>query len=152
MGNRSILYQTTDKTVNDWLNKRLKRTEFMPFAPVTLEEYAKKCYKNVKGAEYPARFMTLTFACTDYMKKVSPAVVHVDGTARPQIIRKEDNTNYYKIVEEYFKITKIPSLVNTSFNMHEEPIVCTPDDALRAFLSGELDYLAIGEYLVSRKP
>ncbi|OGH21753.1 MAG: hypothetical protein A3F31_04895 [Candidatus Levybacteria bacterium RIFCSPHIGHO2_12_FULL_38_12] len=152
LGNRSILYQTTDKTVNDWLNKRLKRTEFMPFAPVTLEEYAKKCYKNVKGAEYPARFMTLTFACTDYMKKVSPAVVHVDGTARPQIIRKEDNTNYYKIVEEYFKITKIPSLVNTSFNMHEEPIVCTPDDALRAFLSGELDYLAIGEYLVSRKP
>ena len=151
LGNRSILYQTTDKSVNDWLNKRLKRTEFMPFAPVTLEEYREKCYKNVKGAEYPARFMTITFECTDYMKKVSPAVVHVDNTARPQIIRKEDNPSYYRIVEEYFKITKIPSLVNTSFNMHEEPIVCTPEDAVRAFLSSELDYLAMGDYLIIKK-
>lgn len=149
LGNRSILYQTTDKTVNDWLNKRLKRTEFMPFAPVTLEKYAKNCYKNLKGAEFPARFMTITFQCSDSMKKTSPAVVHVDQTARPQIIRKEDNQSYYKIVEEYYKITGIPSLVNTSFNMHEEPIVCTPDDAVRSFLQGQIDYLAIGDFLVT---
>lgn len=148
LGNRSILYEAKDKSVNDWLNKRLKRTEFMPFAPVTLEKYANRCYKNLKGAEYPARFMAITFDCTEYMKKVSPACVHVDGTARPQILRHKDNPSYYKILEEYYKITGIPSLVNTSFNMHEEPIVCTPDDAIRAFLSSRIDYLAIGNYLV----
>lgn len=150
LGNRSILYQTTDKTVNDWLNKHLKRTEFMPFAPVTLEEYADKCYKNLDGARFAAKFMTVTFECTEYMKKVSPAVVHVDGTARPQIINKKDNLSYYKILEEYHKITGIPSLINTSFNMHEEPIVCTPGDALRSFLAGNLDYMAIGNFLISK--
>jgi len=151
LGNRSILYEAKDKSVNDWLNKRLKRTEFMPFAPVTLGEYANKCYENLKGAEYSSRFMTITFNCTDYMKKMSPACVHVDGTARPQILRKEDNPSYYKILKEYHRITGIPSLVNTSFNMHEEPIVCIPDDAIRAFLSSGIDYLAIGPFLVAIK-
>jgi len=151
LGNRSILYAATDPSVNDWLNKRLGRTEFMPFAPVTLEEFADKCYKNLKGAEYPAQFMTITFDCTDYMKKQSPATVHVDGTARPQLISEKINPSYYKIVNEYHKLTGIPSIVNTSFNMHEEPIVRTPEDAIRAFKLGHLDYLAIGHYLVDSK-
>jgi carbamoyltransferase len=142
------LYQTTDKTVNDWLNKRLKRTEFMPFAPVTLKEYAQQCYKNVSGAESPAHFMTVTFDCTDWMKERCPAVVHVDGTARPQIIDRESNPSYYRILDEYRKITGLPSIINTSFNMHEEPIVCSPCDAIRAFKESKLDYLALGNYLV----
>jgi carbamoyltransferase len=150
LGNRSILYQTTDPSVNKWLNEKLKRSEFMPFAPVTLEEFADKCYKNIKGAEYTAKFMTLTFDCTEYMKKTSPACVHIDGTARPQLISKKDNPSYYKILKEYYKQTGIPSLVNTSFNMHEEPIVCTPDDAIRAFQQGELDYLMLNNYLISK--
>ena len=149
LGNRSILYQTTDKTVNDWLNKRLKRTEFMPFAPVTLKEYAHQCYENIAGAESPARFMTITFDCTDWMKQRCPAVVHVDGTARPQIIEKAANPSYYKILDEYRKITGLPSIINTSFNMHEEPIVCSPRDAVRAFKESKLDYLAIGNFLVN---
>ncbi|MDO8621207.1 MAG: carbamoyltransferase C-terminal domain-containing protein [Candidatus Levybacteria bacterium] len=150
LGNRSILYKTTDRGVNNWLNKRLKkRSDFMPFAPVTLDSFADKCFKNLKGAEYAARFMTITFDVTSYMKKLSPAVVHVDGTARPQIIRSKDNPSYYKLLEEYYKLTGIPSLINTSFNMHEDPIVCSPDDAIESFLSGSLDYLAIGNYLVS---
>jgi carbamoyltransferase len=148
LGNRSILYQTTDRTVNDWLNKRLKRTEFMPFAPVTLKEYAGQCYKDTAGAEVPARFMTITFDCTDWMKEKCPAVVHIDGTARPQIIDRETNPSYYRIVDEYRKITGLPSIVNTSFNMHEEPIVCSPSDAVRAFRESKIDYLAIGNYLV----
>jgi carbamoyltransferase len=148
LGNRSILYQSTDPTVNDWLNKRLKRTEFMPFAPVTLEEFVDQCYENLDGARYPAKFMTITFNCTDWMKKHCPAVVHVDGTARPQIINKQTNPSYYTIVDEYRKITGLPSVINTSFNMHEEPIVCTPEDAIRAFKDGHLDYLAIGNYLL----
>ncbi len=151
LGNRTILYQTQDKSVNDWLNKRLNRTEFMPFAPVTLKEYTGKCYKDFKGGEYAAKFMTITFDCTDWMKGACPGVVHLDGTARPQLIEKEDNPSYYRIVDEYRKITGIPVLINTSFNMHEEPIVCTPNDAIRSFLDGHLDYLAIGNYLAKSK-
>ncbi len=151
LGNRSILYQTKDTTVNDWLNKRLKRTEFMPFAPVTVKEYAYQCYTNFEGAEMPAKFMTITADCTDMMAEHCPAVVHVDGTARPQLIEKEDNPSYYEIVDEYRKLTGIPCVINTSFNMHEEPIVCTPNDALRAFQDSSLDYLAIGHYLVKQQ-
>ena len=149
LGNRSILSQATDPTVNDWLNKRLKRTEFMPFAPVTLEEFADQCYGNLNGARYPAQFMTITVNCTNWMKEHCPAVVHVDGTARPQIIDERTNPSYYRIVEEYRKLTGLPTLINTSFNMHEEPIVCTPSDAVRAFVEGHLEYLAIGNYLLN---
>jgi len=151
LGNRSILYHASDKSVNQWLNTRLKRTEFMPFAPVTLDRFADKCYERIEGAEYPAKFMTITFQCTPYMKKTSPAVVHVDGTARPQIIRKTDNPSYYKILNEYHKLTGIPTLVNTSFNMHEEPIVCSPADAVRSFLHSGIDFLAIGPFILSYK-
>jgi len=148
LGNRSVLYQPTDPSVNDWLNKRLGRTEFMPFAPVTLAEYADKCYEGIDGARYPAEFMTVTFDCTQWMKDTCPAVVHIDGTARPQLIERNANPSYYKIVDEYRKITGLPSVVNTSFNMHEEPIVCSPSDAIRSFADGRLDYLAIGNYLL----
>ncbi len=148
LGNRSILYQPTDPTVNEWLNQRLNRTEFMPFAPVTLEEYADEGYQNLDGARYAAKFMTVAFDCTSWMKERCPAVVHVDGTARPQLIDRQSNPSYYKIVDEYRKITGLASVINTSFNMHEEPIVCSPTDAIRAFTEGRLDYLAIGSYLV----
>lgn len=148
LGNRSVLYQPTDPSVNKWLNEHLQRTEFMPFAPVTLAEYADQCYVNVDGARHPAEFMTVTFDCTQWMKDNCPAVVHIDGTARPQLIQQEANPSYYKIVDEYRKITGLPSIVNTSFNMHEEPIVCSPSDAIRAFSDGRLDYLAIGKYLL----
>lgn len=148
LGNRSILYHPCDPTVNDWLNKNLVRTEFMPFAPSTLAEYADQCFLNVNGAFETARFMTVTFDCTDWMKESCPGVVHIDGTARPQLVRESDNESYYKIIQEFYKLTGLPSVINTSFNMHEEPIVCSPNDALRAFDQGHLDYLAIGKYLV----
>jgi Predicted carbamoyl transferase, NodU family len=148
LGNRSILYHTGDPSVNDWLNRQLNRTEFMPFAPATLYEYRDKCYKNIKGAEYASFFMTVTFDCTDFMKKVSPAAIHIDDTARPQLVDEKSNPSFYNIIKEYYKLTGIPSIINTSFNMHEEPIVCTPNDALRAFRESRMDYLAIGKYIV----
>ncbi len=148
LGNRSIMYHAREPEVNQWLNKRMGRTEFMPFAPVTLYEARERCYHNIKGAEHAAEFMTVTFDCTDEMKEMCPAAVHVDGTARPQLVRREVNPGYYDILAEYEKLSGIPSLINTSFNMHEEPIVCTPEDAIRAFLQGNLDYLAIGSCLV----
>lgn len=150
LGNRSILYHTREPEVNQWLNQRLGRTEFMPFAPVTLWEARDLCYVGVAGAEHTAEFMTITFDCTDWMKRNCPAAVHIDGTARPQLIRREVNPGYYDIVKEYEKLSGLPCLINTSFNMHEEPIVCSPDDAVRAFLRGKLDGLAIGPYFVPR--
>ncbi|MBN2492218.1 MAG: carbamoyltransferase [Planctomycetes bacterium] len=149
LGNRSILYPATDPTVNDWLNHRLGRSEFMPFAPATLIEEAARCYVNHRGAEYTAEFMTITFDCTDYMKKTSPAAVHVDGTARPQLVHSERNPGFYRILAAYRARTGIPTLINTSFNMHEEPIVKTPHDALRAFRQGRLPYLVLDDFLVA---
>ena len=151
LGNRSILYSAADPNVNKWLNERLGRTEFMPFAPVTLFEHCNERYKNIQKSLASARFMTITCECTDLMKKESPAAVHIDGTARPQIIRRENNPGFYSILKEYFKLTGIPTLINTSFNMHEEPIVCTPEDAVRAFLRGNLDYLSMGPFIVNSK-
>jgi carbamoyltransferase len=149
LGNRSILYHAREPEVNQWLNQRLGRTEFMPFAPATLSEHRHTCYKNVDGAEHAAQFMTITFDCTEFMKRESPAAVHVDGTARPQLVTPTSNPSFYRILEEYYRLTGLPSVINTSFNMHEEPIVCSPDDAVRAFLQGNLDYLAIGNFLVA---
>lgn len=150
LGNRSILCRPDDPSVNDWLNRDLRRTEFMPFAPVTLAEAARDCYVIEKNAMDPARFMTITCDCTPKMRAASPGVVHVDGTARPQLIRRAQNPDYYRIVEQYRARTGNPSLINTSFNMHEEPIVCSPGDAVRAFTDATLPYLAIGSFLVRR--
>ena len=150
LGNRSILYHAREPEVNQWLNKRLGRTEFMPFAPVTLYEARERCYHGIKGAEHAAEFMTITFDCTDFMRETCPAAVHVDGTARPQLIRREVNPGYYDIIHEYEKLSGIPSLINTSFNMHEEPIVNSPEDAVRAFVQGALDYLVLGPFLVKQ--
>lgn len=148
LGNRSILYHAREPEVNQWLNKRLGRTEFMPFAPVTLWEERERCYLNLAGAEHTAEFMTVTFDCTPWMRQNCPAAVHVDGTARPQLVKRDVNPGYWDVLKAYEKISGIPCLINTSFNMHEEPIVCSPSDAVRAFLLGNIDALAIGPFLV----
>jgi carbamoyltransferase len=144
---RSILYQPTDPSVNTWLNEQLHRTEFMPFAPVTLEEDAPSLYKNFSGADHPANFMTVTFDCTDEMARTCPAVVHVDGTARPQTVRPDLDASTHRMLSIYRERTGLASIINTSFNMHEEPIVCSPEDAVRACRDARFRYLAIGPFL-----
>jgi carbamoyltransferase len=148
LGSRSILVHAGDPTINTWLNARLKRTEFMPFAPVTLEEEADDCYTGLDGARHSARFMTVTTDCTESFKAQCPATVHIDGTARPQLVERNDDTGYRAILEAYRARTGFSTIINTSYNMHEEPIVCTPADAIRAFKLGHLDVLAIGGFLV----
>ncbi|MFC1888532.1 carbamoyltransferase [Thermodesulfobacteriota bacterium] len=148
LGNRSILADPTDMSINDWLNKRLKRTEFMPFAPSVLERAAPEIFKNYESGAYTSSFMTITFDVFDEWIERAPAVVHVDGTARPQVVKREHNESYYRVLEEYEKLTGLPLFVNTSFNMHEEPILRTPDDALRSFEAGSVDVLAIGSFIV----
>ena len=151
LGNRSILANPKDSTINTWLNKRLHRTEFMPFAPVTPVEYAKKCFINWNKSHVASKFMTRTYRCTNNFIKKHPAVVHIDGTARPQVIFKNDNLNYYNIVKKYCELTGDMALVNTSFNAHEEPIVCKPKEALKTLQNKAIDILIMGNYLIELK-
>ena len=148
LGNRSVLFSAHDSQVNLWLNHQLGRTEFMPFAPAVLDSEKYKLFFNCEGSEKTSEFMTITFACTDLMADKCPAAVHVDKTARPQFVSERTNESFHKIISAYHRITGVPAVINTSFNMHEEPIVCSPKDAIRAFLLGNIDYLAIGGYLV----
>lgn len=147
-GNRTILATALDPGINKELNDRLKRTEFMPFAPIILEEFADQYLRGYRPEHLAGRFMTITYDVMDDKQAKIPAVVHVDGTARPQVVRHDECPSLYTVLREYYGRTEIPALINTSFNMHEEPIVCTPDDAVRAFLDGGLDVLAIENYFI----
>ena len=112
-----------------------------------LTEEADKCFENLSGAEDTARFMTITFDCKPKMVSECAGVTHIDDTARPQIVSRSDNASYYDIIRAYYEKTGLPCIVNTSYNMPEEPIVCTPQDAVRAFLQGNLDCLAMGSFV-----
>jgi len=105
------------------LNRRLSRTEFMPFAPVVTERDAAELFGVGAVNAYAARFMTITSDVRPHWRERIAAVVHIDGSARPQIIEREANPLYYDTLAEFSARTAIPALVNTSFNVHEEPIV-----------------------------
>ncbi len=149
LGNRSIIASPTDPSINEWLNKKLKRTEWMPFAPSMMREYAEEYFNDFAVGEYAAKFMTITFDCTKTCAKNAPAITHIDNTARPQTVTKEQNPSYYKILKIYKELTGLPIFVNTSFNEHEQPIVCSPKDAVDSFKQGNIDALAIGNYIVT---
>jgi carbamoyltransferase len=110
LGHRSILYHAKEPAVNQWLNQRLGRTEFMPFAPATLYEHRSSCYRNIDGADYAAQFMTITFDCTESMKRDCPAAVHVDGTARPQLVSETSSPGFHRILTDYYRLTGVPSV------------------------------------------
>ena len=152
LGSRTIMYHPGDPSVNEWLNKRLNRTEFMPFAPACMAGHEDKLFQWNEAGAKAARFMTITMDCSQWMKDNCAATVHIDGTARPQIVDKETKPSFYRVIECFNELTGIPVVVNTSFNMHEEPIVCTPYDAVRAYQDGRLDNLAIGSFLLGDPP
>ena len=95
--------------------------------------------------------MTITYEATDRCKSEAPAVVHVDGTTRPQVVDEMTNPGFRTLLTEYERLTGYPQVINTSFNMHEEPIVRTAEDAVRAFESSQLDVLALGDYILESK-
>ena len=130
-----------DRKINDWLNQRLERTEFMPFAPVVRKERCGDLFDLPQSLMYTAQFMNVTCNVKPEWKDKIPAVVHVDGTARPQVVARETNPLYYDIIEQYERMTGIPALINTSFNVHEEPIINRPHDALKALQMGRVDYV-----------
>ena len=151
LGNRSILAPATDPEINHTLNERLNRTEFMPFAPISRIEDAEQLYQNISRVQHAANFMTVTVDCTNKMKVTCPATIHIDGTARPQLISHKQNPLMHDILTQYHEICGIPALVNTSFNVRGEPIVNTPKDAFNCFMGTELDKLVIGNFFLDKK-
>ncbi len=150
LGNRSILVSPSDPTLMGSLNAKLQRNAFMPFAPAILESEYDSCFVGGGKGRHAAQFMTVSFDTTSRFRQLCPATVHVDGTARPQMVREGTNPGFARVLREYLRLTGLPALVNTSFNMHEQPIVNTPTDALRAFQSAGLDYLALDDFIVAR--
>ena len=148
LGNRSMVAAPTDKSINDWFNARLERSEFMPFAPSALAEYADEVFENVEPGRHAAEFMTITYDVKKEWQPKIPAVVHVDGTARPQLVRRDRNPRYWGLIERYRQLSGIPLVLNTSFNVHEEPIVCGPKEAVQAVVDQRVDHLAIGDFWV----
>jgi carbamoyltransferase len=142
LGARSILAAATDARLNDALNRRLQRSEFMPFAPVVAEGDTDAVFDLPAASKACARFMTVTCRVKPAWRARVPAAVHVDGTARPQVIARAPNPLYFDILAGYKKATGVPVLINTSFNVHEEPIVNAPEEALRALLDDRVDALA----------
>lgn len=147
LGARSILVRATDKEMHEKLNERLKRHEIMPFAPIILGDEIDNICLNTKS-KMTAEFMTLCYTLKEEWADKIPAVVHrVDNTLRPQLVYKERNKFFYDILNEYFKISKIPTLLNTSFNGHGEPIIFHLDQPLNHLRDGTVDYLVLGDNL-----
>ncbi len=149
LGNRSILASPVQREINESINHRLDRSEFMPFAPVVLEDHAAEVFDIHEGNADAARFMTITCAVRPQWRDRIAAVVHVDGSARPQIVRKSENPLYFRVLSGFHERTGLPVLVNTSFNVHEEPIIDTPDQALRALVDGRVDFILTEDGLYS---
>ena len=148
LGNRSILANPLNKNMKNILNAKVKHREvFRPFCPSLLSEDKDIYLKNAKEAP----FMIVAYDVKDDKKDVIPGVVHVDNTVRPQTVRREDNERYWNLLHEFKKITNVSVILNTSFNVMGEPIVCTPEEAIRCFFGTGVDCLAIGNYLLEKK-
>lgn len=148
LGNRSLLADPRRKEMKDIVNKRVKfREPFRPFAPSVLWEYQKEYF----DLDIPSPYMLMVSDIWPKKREVIPAVTHVDGTGRLQTVIKEMNPKYYKLIEAFYKITGVPVVLDTSFNVKGEPIVETPEDAIKCFLSSNFDELYLGDVLVTKK-
>lgn len=149
LGNRSILADPRDPKMKDKINACIKyRESFRPFAPSILEENKDEYFEIEKDTYVP--FMEKVYLIKEEKRKIIPAVTHADGTGRLQTVSKESNPRYYKLISEFGKRTGVPIILNTSFNLNGEPIVCSPKDAIRTFYSCGLDMLVIGNYVVKK--
>lgn len=144
--NRSILADPRDPTMKNKLNKVKFRESFRPFAPAVTEEDVSIYFETNLSSPY----MLITRNVRPKYQKVFPAVTHIDGTARLQTVSRDQNPRFWKLLKEFEKVTGLPVLLNTSFNTKNEPIVDSPQDAVRSFLLVNIDILAIGNF-VARK-
>lgn len=147
LGSRSIIADPRDPEMNTKVNNAVKFREWWrPFAPSFKKEAAPEYLESA----YDSPFMILTAQVRPEKRNVIPSVTHVDGSARPQTVEREINSLYYRLIDEFGKITGVPVIMNTSFNLRGEAIVHTPTDAIRTFFSSGMDALVIGNFLVEK--
>lgn len=147
LGNRSILCAPFPKEMKDYINLKIKHREnFRPFAPAIMEEYVSKYFE----INEPSPYMLKVPVCKEYAVDKIPATLHVDNTGRVQTVNKKYNEKFYNLLNEFYKFTNIPVLLNTSFNDNGEPIVESPKDAMVMFCKSQLDYLIIEDYIISK--
>jgi carbamoyltransferase len=133
--------------MKETINRKIKlREPFRPFAPSILAEASERYF----GRRHEAPFMITVFPVLPGRRDEIPAVVHVDGTARPQLVERDVNPRYWRLIHEFEAITGTPVVLNTSFNV-QEPIVCTPQHAVSTFLNTEVEYLVLDNLLMSRR-
>ena len=147
LGNRSILGDPRRSDMKDILNLKIKRREsFRPFAPSVLREHVDDWFES--DADVP--FMMKVFQIKQARRELIPAVTHIDGSGRLQTVTENSNINYYSLIHRFYEKTKVPMLLNTSFN-ENEPVVCRPEEALNCFLRTNMDVLVLGSHLVYRQ-
>jgi len=147
LGNRSILGNPKNPDMKDLINLKVKgREPWRPFAPSIMEEYAPVYLENY----YKSPYMVLTFKVKSEKIHDIISATHVDGTARPQTVSKVANPRFWKLIDEFRKLTGVPVLLNTSFNLSNEPIVCRPEEALRTFYRCGMDCLVMGNFIVEK--
>jgi len=149
LGNRSILAHPGIKEMKDLVNKKIKfREGFRPFCPSILKEFVNQFFNKYIAS--PFMIMSFDTNGPDIDHKIA-AVVHVDGTVRPQVVCHDDNPLYYSLIEYFFEKTGIPALLNTSMNVRDEPIVCSPDDGVKFFLKTDVDAIVMGNYIMLKE-
>jgi carbamoyltransferase len=147
LGNRSILANPCNPHMKDMLNSRVKNREsFRPYAPAILEERVTDYFQ----AKQFSPFMLLSARVREDKKSVIPAITHIDGSARVQIVSKKTNPKFWQLIKEFENITGVPLIINTSFNLRGEPIVCAPEDAISSFKRSQLDCLGLENFIIER--
>ncbi|MGA8215714.1 MAG: carbamoyltransferase [Candidatus Sulfotelmatobacter sp.] len=146
LGNRSIVVDPRRSEMKDILNARIKKREpFRPFAPSILEERVGEYFEQT----HPSPTMLMVYQVKKDKQSMIPAVTHVDGSGRLQTVSRETNPRYYQLISDFEKLTNVPVVLNTSFN-EDEPIVCTPEEAVNCFQRTRMDVLFLGNYMVQR--
>jgi carbamoyltransferase len=149
LGSRSILADPTRADMKDRVNDSVKfRESWRPFAPSCLAESAADYFEGAGDSA----FMTITYEVRAGQRDRIPAVTHADNTARIQTVNRDSNPRYWRLIKEFEKQTGVPVILNTSFNLRGEPIVCTPKDAIRTFYSSGLDFLVLGDLVIAKDP
>jgi carbamoyltransferase len=146
LGNRSIIADPRRAEMKGVLNERIKKREpFRPFAPSILEENVGEYFEQT----HPAPTMLMVYQIRPEKREQIPAVTHVDGSGRLQTVSRKLNQRYYQLISDFAELTGVPIVLNTSFN-ENEPIVCTPQEAIDCFLKTRMDALYLGNYAVRR--
>jgi carbamoyltransferase len=147
LGNRSILADPRPADMKDKINSLVKfREEFRPFAPSILDEFGSEYFENYQVTPY----MDRTLGFKETAREKVPAIVHVNATGRLQSVRREWNERYYDLIHEFYKLTGVPMLLNTSFNIMGKPIIHSVEDAVGLFFTTGLDALVIEDCLIEK--